>query len=72
MRTGSHPQPGASAATTLPRPSPPPGLRDAMAVAELLLGVFRRDLAAFYPQAQVLVRDPKAAGSIWAAGPTSG
>ncbi|MHC5544498.1 hypothetical protein ACYOEI_40225, partial [Singulisphaera rosea] len=27
-----------------------PSLRDALAVAELFVGVFRRDLLAFYPQ----------------------
>ena len=30
----------------------PPSLRDAIAVSELFIGVFRRDLLAFYPHAQ--------------------
>ena len=35
--------------TTRPQP---PSLRDALAVAELFVGVFRRDLLAFYPHGQ--------------------
>ena len=57
MRTGSHAPAGAALATTRPH-ALAPGLRDAMAVSELFLGVFRRDLATFYPQAQVLARGP--------------
>jgi hypothetical protein len=50
MRIGNHPHPGTGAS------SPPHigtgGTRDVSAVVELLIGVFRRDLASFYPQAQ--------------------
>jgi hypothetical protein len=51
MRIGSHLHPG-GVATSSPHLSPG-GVRDASAVAELFVGVFRRDLASFYPQAQV-------------------
>ena len=49
-------------------PSQPPhveatGPRDTSAVAELFIGVFRRDLAGFYPQAQVLVEPGRVAAA---------
>src|SRR5579883_1306053 len=39
------------AMTIATRPSPP-SFRDAPAVAELCVGIFRRDMQAFYPQSQ--------------------
>ncbi len=56
MRIGSH----GPAGTSAPHGpgAAPTGLRDAQAVAELFLGVFRRDLALFYPQTQLSAIDP--------------
>jgi hypothetical protein len=68
MRTGSHAPTGAALATIRPH-ALAPGLRDAMAVSELFLGVFRRDLASFYPQAQVLEREPDVPRTEQHAGP---
>ena len=47
MRIGSHLHPGSGVSQV-----PHVGLRDPSAVAELFIGVFRRDLASFYPQVQ--------------------
>ena len=52
MRIGSHVHSGTAEGAS-PHRVGSPGLRDASAVAELFVGVFRRDLAAFYPQVQV-------------------
>lgn len=59
MRTGSDAPngPGVASASTLASST---GLRDGLAVAELFFGVFRRDLASFYPRSQVVLRDPRA------------
>ena len=57
MRTGSHVPSGTSAALSTSRMSSP-GLRDALAVAELFVGVFRRDLGSFYPLAHVMTDEP--------------
>jgi hypothetical protein len=55
MRTGSHLRSGTALSSSTSRSGAgPTSLRDASAVAELFFGVFRRDLAAFYPQFQVL------------------
>jgi len=51
MRIGSHSHPGAIGSN--PPHLSQAGVRDASAVAELFVGVFRRDLASFYPQVQV-------------------
>src|SRR5512142_1620841 len=47
MSRESFAQGGAMAVTTRPTP---PNFREALVVAELFVGVFRRDLLAFYPQ----------------------
>ena len=52
MRIGNHLHQGTNLAPSGLRAGPP-GLRESSAVAELFVGVFRRDLASFYPQAQV-------------------
>lgn len=54
-----------------PHGSAPPsdGLRDAPAVAALFLGVFRRDLMAFFPQAEFEPRDDSTAPPDFRAGP---
>ena len=54
--------------TTRPQP---PSLRDAMAVAELFVGVFRRDLLAFYPQGQFERSATAPSGRVPPRGPTS-
>jgi len=64
MRTGDHVPAGAAAS----RPAAP-GLREAPAVGELFLGVFRRDLASFYPQAQLQPIPSGSGGFNPAAGP---
>jgi hypothetical protein len=50
MRIGSYPHQG-TGASSHPHFGPA-GVRDSPAVAELFVGVFRRDLASFYPQVQ--------------------
>ncbi|WP_435006511.1 hypothetical protein P12x_004059 [Tundrisphaera lichenicola] len=57
MRTGSHAQAGAASATST-TPAYGPELRESTAIAELFLGVFRRDLATFFPRARVLQIEP--------------
>ena len=52
MRIGSHLHPGAPVTPSNLRAGPA-GLRESSALAELFLGVFRRDLVGFYPRAQV-------------------
>ena len=54
MRTGSYLPPGS--------PADPPessGLRDAPAVADLFVGMFRRDVAGFYPHLHLAVDDTR-------------
>ena len=57
MRIGSHVPPGMEAASSTSRDAMP-GLRDTRAVAELFVGVFRRDLCSFYPQAHLIPIEP--------------
>jgi len=59
MRPGSHAH-GGTAAVSPPR-SATSSLRDAPAVAELFVGMFRRDLGLFYPQAGLVGDGPTAA-----------
>jgi hypothetical protein len=51
-----------------PAPSPPT-LRDAPAVAELFVGVFRRDLLSFFPQSRFEPVDPRARWTDLKSGP---
>jgi len=53
MPSGSH-APGGTAAFPPMKRAAMPNLRDAQAVAELFVGVFRRDLGQFYPEAGLL------------------
>jgi hypothetical protein len=57
MRTGSHHPSGTPAPYTALRHETTHSLREAAAVADLFVGVFRRDLAAFYPSLQFAI-DP--------------
>ena len=67
METGSQ-VPG-GLISLAPGRRPPSNLRDAEAVADLFLGMFRRDLQSFYPQAQVEPRDGNGRQPNVAAGP---
>ncbi len=57
MRIGSHIPPGMATASATSS-AMATGLRDVQAVAELFVGVFRRDLCSFYPQAQLIPIEP--------------
>jgi hypothetical protein len=59
MRTGSHHPSGTPAPFSANRPGTTHSLREASAVVDLFVSVFRRDLAAFYPCLQFTI-DPDA------------
>ena len=56
-------------ATTRPHAHDLPSLRDAQAVAELFIGVFRRDLLAFFPQSRFETAVPDAPVHLRLGGP---
>src|SRR3954447_3502627 len=68
-KAGEEPCSRRSRAMTITMRPAPPSLRDAPAVAELFVGVFRRDLLSFYPQSRFEPLNPGARAEDVKAGP---